>query len=283
MNGLKVNLHITETCNYRCRHCFAHFDKRTDLPLKSWLAIIDNFKSSKIVSAINFAGGEPVFYRGFNELLRYAKESSFEVSLISNGSLLLDEKFFPAENFIYLSTLGISVDSLNENILLKLGRCDAKHNVLSENKLCELINTAKRINPSIKIKFNTVISQLNLHEHLTQIEQKIHIDRWKFLKVKAFDDNNFSNLDILVSDDEFSYFIERNKRSEGSAILEKSTARSYIVIDNQGNLLDNLNEKYEIVGNLLHESFAEVFNRYQFDRELYESRYIQTTSEDENF
>ena len=207
MNGLKVNLHITETCNYRCRHCFAHFDKRTDLPLKSWLAIIDNFKSSKIVSAINFAGGEPVFYRGFNELLRYAKESSFEVSLISNGSLLLDEKFFPAENFIYLSTLGISVDSLNENILLKLGRCDAKHNVLSENKLCELINTAKRINPSIKIKFNTVISQLNLHEHLTQIEQKIHIDRWKFLKVKAFDDNNFSNLDILVTDDEFSYFI----------------------------------------------------------------------------
>ena len=283
MNGLKVNLHITETCNYRCRHCFAHFDKRTDLPLKSWLAIIDNSKSSKIVSAINFAGGEPVFYRGFNELLRYAKESSFEVSLISNGSLLLDEKFFPAENFIYLSTLGISVDSLNENILLKLGRCDAKHNVLSENKLCELINTAKRINPSIKIKFNTVISQLNLHEHLTQIEQKIHIDRWKFLKVKAFDDNNFSNLDILVTDDEFSYFINRNKRSEGPAILEKSTARSYIVIDNQGNLLDNYNEQYEIVGNLLHESFAEVFSRYQFDRELYESRYIQTASEDRSF
>ena len=273
MNSLKVNLHITESCNYRCRHCFAHFDRKTDLSLKSWLAIIDNIKASGLVSAINFAGGEPVFYRGFNELLKYAQEKSFEVSLISNGSLLLNPKLFKPENFERLSTLGISVDSLNENILLNLGRCDVNHNILSENKLCEIINAAKRINPLIKIKFNTVVSRLNLHECLTQIEQKIHVDRWKFLKIKPFNDNNFSNLDLLITDDEFSYFITRNKRSESSTILEKTTARSYIVIDNQGNLLDNLNEKYEIVGNLLHESFSEVFSRYQFDKALYESRY----------
>ena len=273
MKNLKVNLHITESCNYRCRHCFAHFDRKTDLPLKSWRAIIDNIKASGLVSAINFAGGEPVFYRGFNELLRYAKDNYFEVSLISNGSLLLNPKLFKPENFECLSTLGISVDSLNENILIKLGRCDVNHNVLSEERLCEIINTAKRVNPSIKIKFNTVVSKLNLHECLTQIEQKIHVDRWKFLKIKAFNDNNFSNLNLLVSDDEFAYFIARNKRTEGPVILEKTTARSYIVIDNQGNLLDNLNEKYEIVGNLLHESFADVFSRYQFDRELYKSRY----------
>ena len=273
MKNLKVNLHITEKCNYRCRHCFAHFDRKTDLPLEKWLQIIDNIKASKIVSAINFAGGEPVFYRGFNELLRYAKDNSFEVSLISNGSLLLNPELFKPENFECLSTLGLSIDSLNENTLHILGRCDANHKVLSEERLCEIINTAKRVNPSIKIKFNTVVSKLNLHECLTQIEQKIHVDRWKFLKIKAFNDNNFSNLNLLVSDDEFAYFIARNKRTEGPVILEKTTARSYIVIDNQGNLLDNLNEQYEIVGNLLHESFADVFSRYQFDRELYKSRY----------
>ena len=27
MNGYKVNLHLLEACNFKCRYCFAHFDK----------------------------------------------------------------------------------------------------------------------------------------------------------------------------------------------------------------------------------------------------------------
>ena len=34
MNGLKVNLHITERCNYKCKYCFAHFDGQRDLSLE---------------------------------------------------------------------------------------------------------------------------------------------------------------------------------------------------------------------------------------------------------
>ena len=273
MKNLKINLHVTEKCNYKCRHCFSHFNKKIDLTLGQWCNIINNIKASKIIDAINFAGGEPVLYKGFDELLKYAKNSGFKVSMISNGSLLLDENLFQAENFKFLSTLGISVDSTNENVLLMLGRCNKNREVLYEDRLCELVNVARKVNPSIKIKLNTVVSKINLNECITRIEQKIRVDKWKFLKIKPFNDNGFSNLDLLITDNEFSNFLGNNKRTEGQAIYEKSMVNSYIVIDNQGNLLDNRNENYDIVGNLLEESFSEIFRRYKFDRELYESRY----------
>ena len=39
-NHLKVNLHLTETCNYRCRYCFAHFENGSDLPLEGGISSI---------------------------------------------------------------------------------------------------------------------------------------------------------------------------------------------------------------------------------------------------
>lgn len=39
MSGLKFNLHIIETCNYSCRHCFAHFGSRRVLRFDHWKKI----------------------------------------------------------------------------------------------------------------------------------------------------------------------------------------------------------------------------------------------------
>lgn len=273
MNGLKVNLHITDRCNYKCKYCFAHFNRQKDLSLEQWKKIIDNLKLSGMVSAINFAGGEPMLYKNFGELLNYAKSSGFEVSLISNGSLLLNEKLAPDEMFTALSMLGISIDSFNEKILIALGCCDGSLKTLSEEKLIAIVNRAKKINPSIKIKINTVVSRLNVDENLTALENKIPVSRWKFLKIKPFDNKTFSNKNLLISGDEFNRFLERNTRIDSAIIPEHTATRSYIIIDNRGNLLDNFRDNYDIVGNLLEESFDMVFGRYNFDNELYQSRY----------
>ena len=273
MNGLKINLHITERCNYKCKYCFAHFDGQKDLSLEQWKKIIDNVKHSGMVSAINFAGGEPMLYKNFGDLLSYAKSSGFELSLISNGSLLLNEKLAPDEIFAALSMLGISIDSFDEKILIALGCCDGSRKTLSEEKLIAIVNRARKINPSIKIKINTVVSRLNVGEKLIGLENKIPVSRWKFLKIKPFDNKIFSNKNLLISDEKFRRFIERNGRNQGEIISEQTTERSYIIIDNRGNLLDNFGDSYEIVGNLLEEKFGAVFNRYNFDSELYQSRY----------
>ena len=221
MNNLKVNLHITERCNFRCKYCFAYFNRRTDLPLESWKKVIDDLKAYGNISAINFAGGEPVLYKNFPELIDYAKNLGFKVSIISNGSLLLDEKFTPLNIFSKLDTLGISVDTFNEKILIELGCCDGNLHVLSEEKFLKIIERAKSVNPAIKIKINTVVCQINKNEQLTEIANRVEINRWKFLNMKLFETENFSNRHLLVSDEEFQRFIERNPLKNCESVVEK--------------------------------------------------------------
>lgn len=273
LKNLKVNLHITERCNYGCRYCFAHFGRNKDLTLKEWQRIIDNLSSSEKVSGINFAGGEPMLYKDFPALVEYAKRSGFKVSIISNGFFLLDERFTPSDIFFELETLGISVDSFNEKILVELGCCDRASNILSQEKLIAIIKRARALNPNIKIKLNTVVSKLNVNEKLVELEKVIDVDRWKFLKMKPFRNKDFSNLDLTVSDEEFERFLKLNERNKGESVPESSLTGSYIIIDNRGNLLDNADDDYTVVGNLLEENFEDVFARYSFDAQLYSSRY----------
>ena len=112
MKKLKINLHITQKCNYHCRYCFAQFREKQDLPVEAWKRVIDNLEASGLVDRINFAGGEPVLYRGFPELVDYAYQKGFRLSVISNGSLMMDPKMVPEGFFRKIEMLGISVDSI---------------------------------------------------------------------------------------------------------------------------------------------------------------------------
>ena len=75
----KVNLHITQKCNYSCKYCFAHFENSNDLEIDDWKEIIDNLKSSNLINEINFAGGEPVLYKDFSKLVEYAYFKGFDL------------------------------------------------------------------------------------------------------------------------------------------------------------------------------------------------------------
>jgi len=97
--GLKINLHITQKCNYHCRYCFAHFENERDLAVGDWKRIIDNIYASGDVDSINFAGGEPVLYSGFPELLAYARNKGFRLSVISNGSLNAEPGSYASKGF----------------------------------------------------------------------------------------------------------------------------------------------------------------------------------------
>ena len=169
--------------------------------------------------------------------------------------------------------IGIKIDKFNKNNLIKLGCYTKQENILEKSQLKEIIYLAKTINPNIKIKLNTVVSSINKNTQLTQLENEIIIDRWKLLKMKLFSNKEFSNKDLLISDEEFEKFLKLNRRTNGEVIAENSLERSYLIIDNQGNFIDNKNDNYKIIGNLLKENFSNLFSKYQFDRELYKQRY----------
>lgn len=51
--------------------------------------------------------------------------------------------------------------------------------------------------------------------------------------------------------------------------------RSYLIIDNAGNLLDNRGDSYTIIGNLLEEPFGELLSRFSLDDREYSRRYAE--------
>ena len=91
-----INFHITNRCNYQCKHCFARFNQR-DLSLDEAKRVIDSieeyFKEAQVKNPrINLAGGEPLMYHYIDEIIDYISNKGIKVSMITNGSLLTEER-----------------------------------------------------------------------------------------------------------------------------------------------------------------------------------------------
>ena len=263
-----VNLHLLESCNYSCLHCFAHFDSNRILTLEEWKKIIDNIASSNLCSRINLAGGEPLLYPQLNEVIEYIHNKNIDVSLITNGFLLTPtwiETFAP-----YLSGIGISIDSLIPNTLLQLGRCTNKKEILTTENVVLLLQTMNK--NKVFAKINTVVSKLNYTEDFSLLFKNVVVDRWKILKMKTFENTAYSNKLLDISNKDYFSFVDRHQNIPNK-IIESNLVNSYTMIDSQGNLVSNEGLNYKKIGNLKEISFIDAFAKLSLNKELYFSRY----------
>lgn len=288
----KVNLHILEPCNLHCKHCFSHFGSKKILSFNDWKQIVDNCIDSGIVDSFNIAGGEPLLHPDLENLIQCINGLGTKCSIITNGTLVTPE--WIKRNAKYLETIGFSVDSFNPDTLRIMGRINANGEYLSLMDFCTLYSSIKENNPECKMKLNTVVSSLNKEEKLAKIIQEYSLfpDKWKILKMRKFENENFSNSSISISEEEYERYVERNlevfgverKKEEGSEVyeappnmkivVEKELAASYLIIDSNGSLLDNSVEGSHVtVANCLETPFEEAFRRLKFNQDLYLSRY----------
>lgn len=302
----KINLHILETCNFKCRQCFSKFGTEKLLPVKDWEKIVDNCIAGADVAEFNIAGGEPMLYPGLMELVQYIRDKGVKVSLITNGSMM-DEEWIKNYAVMY-ETIGFSVDSINDETNRKIGRCDRNGKTIPAGRIVELCGLIRKYAPGCRIKINTVVSALNKDEVMSDFIDEIAADRWKILRMKPFQYGNFSNLDIQVSNEEFEEFVERNreknkekmeKQEEKEAgkevragaeagmetarrkiVVEPDMKASYVLIDSNGCLLDNAVDEMTPVAvcDCLREDFADGLRRLTLDRERYEARYSDSLS-----
>lgn len=286
----KINLHILEACNFRCRQCFSKFGTEKLLPVEDWKKIIDNCIAGADVTEFNIAGGEPMLYPGLTELVKYIRSKGVKASLITNGSLM-DEEWIKNYSGLY-ETIGFSVDSLDDETNRKIGRCDRSGKTMPSGRIVERCGLIRKYAPGCRIKINTVVSALNKDEAMSDFIDEIAADRWKILRMKPFQYGSFSNLDIQVSDEEFEEFVERNReknrekdKEDGKeagvetarreVVVEPDMKASYVLIDSNGCLLDNAVDEITPVAvcDCLREDFAEGLRRLTLDMEKYEARY----------
>jgi len=270
-DGYVVNLHLLENCNYKCKHCFSHFDSAAPLPVCDWKKIIDNITKETSVCRFNLAGGETLLYKDIDELISYINSKNIDVSLITNGHLLSEKRIGKFKGKV--SMIGISIDALDPYLLKKIGRCTKTQEILDMDRCISLCKSIKE--NDMQLKVNTVVTKLNKNEDYSRFMQIVSPDRWKILKMKHFSHNNFDNSYLEITENEFNFFCSRHNCIP--YVKETSLKNAYIMIDPRGFLLDNSSEKYNPVADLLQEDFSIGFNKMYLNTALYESRYEKNT------
>lgn len=108
-----MNILLTNGCNLRCKHCYlsAGEKKEKELTVDEWKNVLLQF-SENGGKTLCLSGGEPLVYKGFDLLIKYAKELGFEVKLNTNGILWTDSMIKNLSP--YLDEVQISLDGYNE-------------------------------------------------------------------------------------------------------------------------------------------------------------------------
>lgn len=269
-----INFHLTEKCNYKCTYCFAKFKNEQELTAYEWMKTVDivneYFKKNNIPNGrINLAGGEPLVVNYLDKLIDYINLLDIKVSIITNASLLTKEKM---RTWIgKVDTIGISIDSINRETNLLIGR-HSNGNTLETSNLLETLNFAKENN--IKIKINTVVSKFNLHEDISSIYNRIKFDRIKLLQVRFNNECNESAINYGISSNEFNEYSNRLKSNDGIIIESEDMMEcSYVIIDPKGNLISNKGNLHKKVGSVFESNLEELISKAEINYETFMKRY----------
>lgn len=254
MNELySVCWNITNKCNENCKFCYRKLCK--DNTLEENKKIFDNLMQISI-GKISFCGGEPLLYEDLFELVKYIREKnpSIKLSITTNGKIIdnsLLEKII--ENFDWLT---LSLDSMDDEINEQMGR-GKEH----KDKVLFLL---KKCNNRIKIKINTVATQINKKDLINVYNtiSNFNINRWKVFRFYPLRRGNVNKemfyLDDLASKEIEQQILDLQKKQNIIKIQYNDFGdftSSYFNIYPDGSIE---NSKDEDIGNLLETPIQEI-------------------------
>ncbi|RXJ51544.1 radical SAM protein [Gelidibacter gilvus] len=238
-----INFHLWEPCNMRCKFCFATFQdvKQTILP-KGHLPENEAIEVIQKIAAagfekITFAGGEPLLCKWLPELIKIAKQLGMTTMIVTNGSRLTDE--FLKDNKKYLDWIAVSIDSLDDENNIKIGRAITGKKPLSKTYYYGIIDKIHKHGYGLKI--NTVVNKVNYKDNLAALIQYANPKRWKVLQVLPMIGQNDNTIDdFKISEQEFNFFLDNHKEIK-TMIPESNDAikGSYVMVDPAGRFFDN--------------------------------------------
>jgi len=281
-----INWHVTEACNYHCTYCYAKWQRldRKDLVCDpaATTALLQSlhahFASAEGGSRprLNFAGGEPLLHGSrLTSAMRLARSIGFDVSIITNGSRLNERVV--ADLAPELSLLGLSIDAFAPAVLAAIGRQDRHARRLDLDVLARHVAQARRINPALMLKINTVVCSANWHEDLSAVISELAPVRWKVLRMLPV-----VNRDLEVSDMQFRAFVERHSSLEDVMLVEDNDdmVGSYVMVDPSGRFFQNRAgaSGYDYSPPILDVGAAIAFSRIGWSSLKFEGRYAGTAS-----
>mgnify|MGYP001394268411 FL=1 len=292
-----VNWHFWPWCNYGCTFCFATFediDRSNSLEKELGFKLLEEM-AAEGVEKVTFVGGEPTLCPWLGEYLVKAKSLALTTCIVSNGTGLSEE--FLDSWHEYIDWVGISIDASDDRLHYIMGRGTKADLAEGRSRHLEAALTAwERCQKlGIRMKLNTVVCKANLDDNMTETVLQLMPERWKAFQVLPIDGQNDGRVEnLLISEDEFSEWVERHKgvSNEGINFIPETNelmTGSYVMIDSLGRFYSNIEGEHKYTRSILEIGIKEAWRENQFnehhfiEREgIYDWRTLPSTDDDCN-
>lgn len=163
-----VQWHLTERCNLRCTHCYQNGTRTDEMSLGEIKSVTDEITEMleawsetygiSFSPSFNITGGEPFLHKDIFEILEELRRRHFDVYLLSNGTLITEEK---ANLLSWLGVKGVQVsiegpEKIHDSIR---GRGSFSSSLKGVGRL---------LGAGIKVSLNVTLSDINA-EHFEDV------------------------------------------------------------------------------------------------------------------
>lgn len=275
-----VNLHNLIPCNYRCGFCYAGFAsaKRAHIPQAELHEIIRQIAAASLPSGtarrkVTFAGGEPLLSPTFEEDIAHARRFGLVTSLVTNGSLLTEEKIRRLASV--LDWLTISIDSVDAETNRRIGRASRGVTSSADEYLAKL-RLARSL--GIRVKINTVVNQANAAEDMTAFIREARPLRWKLFQATLIAAENGEEFDRWgVSEATFHAYVARHASvAEAGVVLVPETQAdiygTYAMVGPNGCFFDNSEGDYRYSRPIVSADIEVAWAEIAFSAERFQQR-----------
>lgn len=191
-NYLRISL--TERCNLRCFYCMPEEgielrDRSKFMRQEEILAIAKSFTELG-VNKIRLTGGEPLVRKDFGQIIRGLSELPVELGVTTNGILV--DKYIDAFKEANMSSINVSLDSLNKEKQIRISRRDYYDRIIDNIHLL--------LDEGFRVKVNGVIMRgVNDDELIDFVEWTKYLPlNIRFIEFMPFDGNKW-NWDKKIS------------------------------------------------------------------------------------
>ena len=168
--------------------------------------------------------------------------------------------------------IGISIDSINNDTCLNIGRC-CNNKTIDIEHLTSIANTMKKCGISLKI--NTVISNLNNNEDLTELYLALAPEKIKLFQMHIVKGINDDSEIFSISNNDSINFCKKYETLKFNVIVEKQgdMENSYLMIDPSGTLIINDRGLYKKFDSLINCSLYSQLISLPLDYDKFMYRY----------
>lgn len=224
------HIELTSKCNERCVHCYIPHECKTEEIDHDFMK--DVLKQCREMGGLTvvFSGGEPMLHPYFCEMLKYAKDLDFNVTVLSNLTLLSND-IMEALKYRHASCVNVSLYSLDSRvhdaITTVQGSCEVTKN-----------NILKLIENNIPVQINLPIMKQNKESFQEVIEwsQDHKCSVVPDYLIMARYDHTVDNLDNRLDEEELEDVIRKLVHTD---VVIQSNLMTFIKKDDEARVDPN--------------------------------------------